>query len=304
VAENKTTIELGIEFVIELLLFLYPYGAEQMGLPHNFWLGLSCWFFGTIIAIRMFWIFPVWSSRLTKLEKALISFIMVGLFVLTFYRPVMKAYEKRNISEETQKPSPSPQEKPKQEPPPAQEGTKAKPIPPAKPTSKAPVDANPKSSKPEQRSPDNQVCEQSNCIAGDNYGNPTVNNFGPPSPQLSWTQRDVIPAVEDDGHSTPSQFKYEKEVIVSVTSDYTPVALGVECDTELKRVNGSLKIAPGAGAVLMNHYQFIGETGKIAFVYFEGMAATPTRPVLIHIWSAQPFNVLRVGQARIKGLNF
>lgn len=32
--------ELGIEFVVEWLLFLYPYGAEQMNLPHNFYLGL------------------------------------------------------------------------------------------------------------------------------------------------------------------------------------------------------------------------------------------------------------------------
>jgi len=36
-------IELGIEFLSELLLFLYPFGAEQMNLPHNFWLGLGCW---------------------------------------------------------------------------------------------------------------------------------------------------------------------------------------------------------------------------------------------------------------------
>jgi NhaP-type Na+/H+ or K+/H+ antiporter len=76
---NKTTIELGIEFVVELLLFLYPYGAEQMNLPHNFWLGLGCWVIGTAIAIRMFWIFPVWTHRLTRLEKGLIAFILVGV---------------------------------------------------------------------------------------------------------------------------------------------------------------------------------------------------------------------------------
>jgi hypothetical protein len=33
---RPVVLELGIEFVVELLLFLYPYGAEQMNLPHNF----------------------------------------------------------------------------------------------------------------------------------------------------------------------------------------------------------------------------------------------------------------------------
>jgi len=90
-------VELSIEFVVELLLFLYPYGAEQMNLPHNFFLGLGCWISGAAIAIRMFWIFPVWTHRLTRLEKGLISFIVLGLFVAGFYKPVVKAYGKRNV---------------------------------------------------------------------------------------------------------------------------------------------------------------------------------------------------------------
>jgi hypothetical protein len=96
-SDKPVGLELGIEFVVEALLFLYPYGAEQMNLPHNFWLGLGCWIVGTIIAVRMFWIFPLWSSRLTKLEKGLIAFILVAGFAAIFYRPVMLAYSRRNV---------------------------------------------------------------------------------------------------------------------------------------------------------------------------------------------------------------
>jgi hypothetical protein len=44
----------------------------------------------------MFWIFPYWSQRLTRLEKGLIAFIAVCLFVAAVYRPVIEAYNKGN----------------------------------------------------------------------------------------------------------------------------------------------------------------------------------------------------------------
>jgi hypothetical protein len=92
-------IELGIEFLSELLLFLYPFGAEQMNLPHNFWLGLGCWNGGAVIAIRMFWIFPHWVTERTKLERSLIALIFLGLFTVAVYRPVVEAYGRRNTKE-------------------------------------------------------------------------------------------------------------------------------------------------------------------------------------------------------------
>jgi hypothetical protein len=106
----KHTLELGIEFLAELVLFAFPYGAEEMGLPHNFWLGLVCWVAGIAIAIRMFWIFPVWEHRLTRLEKGLIAFILLGGFVAIFYKPVLTAYGKRNseASKFSKTPSPTP----------------------------------------------------------------------------------------------------------------------------------------------------------------------------------------------------
>jgi len=93
---RPVVLELGIEFVFEVLLFLFPYGADQMNLPHSFWLGLICWIFGTAIAIRMFWIFPIWSKRLTWLEKLLIAILGVAISIAFVYRPVMAAYCKRN----------------------------------------------------------------------------------------------------------------------------------------------------------------------------------------------------------------
>ena len=100
--EKPVVVELGIEFVVELLLFLLPYGAEQMNLPHNFWLGLGCWVFGIAIAIRMFWIFPAWAKRFTRLEKSLISFIFLGLFVLLAYKPVQTDNGNRNGNSSSQ----------------------------------------------------------------------------------------------------------------------------------------------------------------------------------------------------------
>jgi len=102
-------VELGIEFLSELLLFLLPYGAEQMNLPHNFWLGLGCWIGGLAIAIRMFWIFPYWVPNRTKLERCLIALIFVGIFVAVVYRPVAAAYGKRNGESKTGTPSIVPQ---------------------------------------------------------------------------------------------------------------------------------------------------------------------------------------------------
>jgi hypothetical protein len=89
-------LELGIEFLAEVLLFLYPYGAEQMNMPHNFWLGLSCWIFGALLAVRMFWIFPAWVPNRSTLEKVLISVLFLSALSYLLYGPVAMAYSKRN----------------------------------------------------------------------------------------------------------------------------------------------------------------------------------------------------------------
>lgn len=85
--------EIGIGFLCELLIFLYPFGAEQMNLPHNYWVGLFSWLFGTGIAIRIFWIFP-WTAGIGRKLKASISAIIVILFVVFTWNPVREAYRK------------------------------------------------------------------------------------------------------------------------------------------------------------------------------------------------------------------
>jgi hypothetical protein len=91
--ESKpVVVELGIELLVEFLLFLLPYGAEQMGLPHNFWFGLGCWIVATAIAIRMFWISPWWDTRLSRLQKSLLSLVFVAILVGIFLEPVLKAH--------------------------------------------------------------------------------------------------------------------------------------------------------------------------------------------------------------------
>jgi len=107
-SSKPISVELSYEFAATLLLFLYPYGADQMNLPHNFWLGLACWIVGTAIAIRMFWIFPVWTHRLTSLEKGLLAFILVVLFVAISYKSVVATYGKRNVEAEAPKPHTEP----------------------------------------------------------------------------------------------------------------------------------------------------------------------------------------------------
>jgi hypothetical protein len=87
-------VELGIELCLELAIALYQLGAEHMELPHSFLFGLFLWGAATALAIRMFWIFPWWENRLSRLEKGLISAIVVGVFILIAYQPVVTAYRK------------------------------------------------------------------------------------------------------------------------------------------------------------------------------------------------------------------
>ena len=97
-------LELGVEFLFELLIFFYPFGADQMGIPHNFWLGFISWIAGLLIALRIFWIFPWWADRLSVRRKASISIATVLLFGLIVWKPVQSAYDRAH----TAPPPPSP----------------------------------------------------------------------------------------------------------------------------------------------------------------------------------------------------
>ena len=89
----------GFEFLAALLLFFWPYGADQMGINRNFWFGFGSWVAAIAILIRMFWISP-WSAGFSRLERGLISFIFVACFVFIFYKPVLTAYGKQHADTE------------------------------------------------------------------------------------------------------------------------------------------------------------------------------------------------------------
>lgn len=164
---QKPVVELGIEFVVELLLFLYPYGAEQMGLPHSFWLGLVCWVVGTVIALRMFWIFPLWATRLTRLEKGLIAGICIAILVCIFFKPVTTAYRKHNLEANQQ---PSAQES---TPPSSSGGLPPTPTPKAMKT--APPKEAPKTHAPTPTSPSQTVVGENGAAVGSITAGPCSN---------------------------------------------------------------------------------------------------------------------------------
>jgi hypothetical protein len=80
--------------------------------------------------IRMFWIFPAWTDRLSRLEKGLIAFIIAGVFVAVFYMPVVGAYRRRNGEAGTKSQEPPAVDRK----PPATSAPNVQPIPAAKPT--------------------------------------------------------------------------------------------------------------------------------------------------------------------------
>jgi hypothetical protein len=95
---QKHVAELGFEFLAELLLIFLPYGADQMGLPHSFWLGFFSWMFAIAIAVRMFWILPLWADRLSNRKKGITATVLVVVILSAMYKPVSVAYVKRNDS--------------------------------------------------------------------------------------------------------------------------------------------------------------------------------------------------------------
>ena len=191
-SSQPVVIELGVEFVVDLLLFAFPYGAEQMNLPHSFWLGFGCWVVGIAVAIRMFWIFPLWTHRLSSLEKGLLAFILTSAFVMAVYRPINSAYVKRNIGvsvQATPTPPPAlpfpviPQREIQVAPAPeAHKTTAPKPQPDTPSTPSIAVMSTP--------SPQQTVnVDHGIGGIGGTYINPMVTNIGQPPPeppQISW----------------------------------------------------------------------------------------------------------------------
>jgi hypothetical protein len=93
----------------------------------------------------MFWIFPWWVGKLSKLEKALIALIAVALFVTLFFKPVIVAYRKHSVETEkrTQKLPTRPPGPKKQE---------ASSLPPVQQSSLGPINIKPIAKSPKKAS--------------------------------------------------------------------------------------------------------------------------------------------------------
>jgi hypothetical protein len=114
-------------------------------------------------------------------------------------------------------------------------------------------------------------------------------NCGPQPVEIKYAVLDVVPPQD-------KPFKYEKQVTVMVNAAYTPVSLGVVCNAEIEAVDARMEGA----SIRINERKGIDDTKKVAFAYFEGSPVTPDKPVVIDVWSNQPFSVLEVKQAKIE----
>jgi len=138
-----------------------------------------------------------------------------------------------------------------------------------------------------------QNCPNGICIGGNNSGNASVYNYGPPPIQMKWTIHSIDPPQPTQSGKA---FKYEQQVTVTVDQMYTPVSLGVVCSAPISEIEGWLPSA---------HTQFLPKNGtdkddqKKGFVYWQGSPATPQDPVIIAIWSDEPLSVLKVATTQI-----
>jgi hypothetical protein len=133
-------------------------------------------------------------------------------------------------------------------------------------------------------------------IGGGTVNNPTVINNGPPPPpplELSWTVRDVVPSMRTD-------FSYQKEITVTPNVMYSPVSLGVTCDSEIGMISFNFKTG---GAFTSAAEGSDKNDRRIGYVSFETPAVRPDKPLLIYVFSSKPLSVLSVRQAKIEGLN-
>ena len=191
-----------------------------MNMPHNFWLGLGCWVFGTIIMIRMFWIFPWWATRLSSGAKGVISFLLVLVFVLIFWKPVMLAYEKKTADTEGNSlaANKSAQQSTQQSTPaPAAQGSSPTSHKNKKSAVQTQTSTGPSATSTQIGTAQGPVAVAPNGIANaaPNLGSQTVNNFEPPAPNVvatsfpseKQTQRDGQP----DAYKTKFTIKTDRE---------------------------------------------------------------------------------------------
>jgi hypothetical protein len=85
--------ELGIELCLELGIALYQLGADQMDLPHNFYIGLVSWLVATALAVRMFWILPALETVKWYVKFVIATSVLTVMFFMA-RDPVMDSYKR------------------------------------------------------------------------------------------------------------------------------------------------------------------------------------------------------------------
>lgn len=118
----------------------------------------------------------------------------------------------------------------------------------------------------------------------------TGGNCGPPALEIRWKATHIQPPQKPT-------FLYQNQVAVSVNVLYSPVALAVECDSEVEAVDFGFV----GSVVIVGPQNFVyTQNRKIAVVAFNEPSLTPDRSVYINVWSNRaPLNVLNVKIARI-----
>lgn len=125
-------------------------------------------------------------------------------------------------------------------------------------------------------------------IGGGNVTNPTVNNFGPPPITVTWKA--------NDAPSLRPEYRYMKDVVVSVSATWQPVSLGVICDSEIGMVFANF----ASGGAFSNDREGVEVNNhKIGYVYFKTQPLTSDEPLHIYVFSNQPLSILDVRQATI-----
>jgi hypothetical protein len=148
----------------------------------------------------------------------------------------------------------------------------------------------PKSTRPTINAP---FCPNGICPTAPNYRTQTVNN-GPPPVKFDWRQQSIDPP--DLVPEKRTAFKYEQRVVVHVNERYSPVSVGVICDGPISEITGGLAgVAEQIGPLEV----IDANDNKKGAVYWQGSPGTPQQPIIISIWSNEPFKVLDVVQANI-----
>ncbi len=122
-------------------------------------------------------------------------------------------------------------------------------------------------------------------IAGGTVNNPTVNNYGPPAVQLTWSASDA-PAEAPTG-------QFAKAVIVKSNTSYSPVSIAIFSDTDIENLHP-------VGIAMDEHIGYLNNDKKQWFLRIGNPPVTPGSPLTVIVVSKTPFNVLSVARIETK----